>query len=120
MAAEDKRITVDKHGDVQRYTLENKKKQLVVAKLAQKDNVFYAGNKDNTAVTDPDIAKAAVIPGAELSLYYSSTPVANYKEAFANGNVPAGVTLALKRSEKIRSAITSRIRCSICRTDSTI
>ncbi|MSS36527.1 MSCRAMM family protein [Clostridium porci] len=94
VAAEDKRITVDKHGDVQRYTLENKKKQLVVAKLAQKDNVFYAGNKDNTAVTDPDIAKAAVIPGAELSLYYSSTPVANYKEAFANGNVPAGVTLA--------------------------
>ena len=94
VTAADKTIIVKKDGSVQRYTLENKKKQLVVAKIAQKDNLFYTGQSDNVATTDPDIKKAAVIPGAELSLYYSSTPIVDYKEAFADGKVPDGVTLA--------------------------
>ncbi len=94
VTAADKTIIVKKDGSVQRYTLENKKKQLVIAKIAQKDNLFYTGQSDNVATTDPDIKKAAVIPGAELSLYYSSTPIADYKQAFADGKVPDGVTLA--------------------------
>ena len=94
VTAADKVLTVLPNGDIQRFTLENKRKQLLIAKIAQKDNIYYAGTEDGVAVENADITASAVIAGAKLSLYFSENQIAGYENAFTNGNIPANTKLA--------------------------
>ena len=94
VTAADKQVTVENMDAVQRYTLENKEKQLSVAKIGQKDQTYYTGTQNGSALNEEDAQHAAVIPGASMNLYYSETEIADYKTAFADGNVPGGAVLA--------------------------
>ena len=89
--ASDKVFVVNATADVQRFRMENKRKQLEIAKLALKDSSYYAGTEKNIAQVTDNESRAATIAGAELSLYYSETRIADPESAFADGNVPAGV-----------------------------
>ena len=94
VTAADKQVTVENMDAVQRYTLENKEKQLSVAKIGQKDQTYYTGTQNGSALNEEDAQHAAVIPGASMNLYYSETEIADYETAFADGNVPGGAVLA--------------------------
>ncbi len=94
VTAKSQTIVVKHTGDVQRFTIENKQRQLEIGKTAAKDGNYYAGTINNTAITDTDAKYAAVIPGASLALYYSESPVADYKKSFADGKAPQNVRLA--------------------------
>lgn len=94
ITAADKTMIIYPNGDVQRFTLENKRKQLVIAKTAKKDDTYYAGTENDTAIETSDSQYAAVIAGAKLALYFSEEQIANYESAFADGNIPAGAALA--------------------------
>lgn len=87
-------IQVEERGDIQRFTMENKERQLSIAKVAGNGTDYYAGASQGAAVMSKDRDQAAVIPGAALSLYFSETEIADYKEAFAGGNIPEGASLA--------------------------
>ena len=82
--------------DVQRFTIENKRRQLEIAKTAEIDGVYFAGMENDSVVTSDDPAHAAVMYGAELTLYYSTAQIPDYEEAFSDGNVPTGVSQADK------------------------
>lgn len=92
VGAPDRTITVEETDDVQRFTVENKRRQLEIGKIAKIDDMYFAGMEHDTVITSDDAGKAAVMYGAELTLYYSSTQIPDYEEAFKDGNVPAGVT----------------------------
>ena len=87
-------FTVQNNGDIQRFRMENARRQIKVAKLANINDTYYAGSENDVAIATNDISKAAVISGARLSLYYSENQISNYADAFANNNIPAGVSLA--------------------------
>lgn len=94
VSATDKTMVVYPNGDVQRFTLENKKKQIVIAKIAQKDGSYYAGMGNSSALENTDQQYAAVIAGAKLELYYSENQIVNFEKAFSDGKIPTGATLA--------------------------
>ena len=94
VTAADKQVTVENMDAVQRYTLENKEKQLSVAKIGQKDQTYYTGTQNGSALSEEDAQHAAVIPGASMNLYYSETEIADYETAFADGKVPGSAVLA--------------------------
>ena len=94
VSAADKTMVVYPNGDVQRFTLENKKKQLIIAKTAQKDRSYYAGTENGSAVENTDQQHAAVIAGAKLELYVSENRITDYEKAFLDGKIPTGATLA--------------------------
>ncbi len=89
--ADDKVFVVNATADVQRFGIENKRKQLEISKIALKDSTYYAGTENSVALLTEDERYAANIAGAKLTLYYSETQVADYETAFADGAVPAGV-----------------------------
>ena len=96
IAAADKTFTVNAISDVQRFTLENKKRQLEIGKKAKIGDLWFAGMNNDAVITTENENEAAVMAGAELTLYYSKTQVPDYKEAFSNGKVPDGVAQADK------------------------
>lgn len=96
ITAPDKVIVVQGKDGVQRFTLENKKRQLVIAKTARKEESYYAGRGDAGAAESMDPSHAAVIFGAVLSLYYSENQIPEYENEFKNGKVPDGAALADK------------------------
>ena len=96
IAAPDQTVVVNETDDVQRFTIENKRRQLEIAKTAEIDGVYFAGMENDSVVTSDDPAHAAVMYGAELTLYYSTAQIPDYEEAFSDGNVPTGVSQADK------------------------
>lgn len=94
VTAADKTMVVYPNGDVQRFMLENKRKQLVIAKTAQKDEVYYAGTEYGSALEHDNPKYAAVIAGAKLELYFSENPIEGYEQRFADGKIPSGAVLA--------------------------
>lgn len=90
----DRTVTVKAIGDVQRFTIENKRRQLEIAKVAEIDGMYFAGMENSSAVTSEIEREAAVIKGAELALYYSEQQIPDYETAFKEGNVPAGAAQA--------------------------
>lgn len=94
VTAADMPVTVKNTDALQRYTLENKERQLLISKIAKKEDAYYTGTQNGAALSDSDEQKAVVIPGAKLNLYYSETEIADYETAFANGNIPDSAVLA--------------------------
>ncbi len=94
VTAQEQTVQVEEMGDIQRFTMENKERQLSIAKIARNEEAYYAGSSQGAAVMTGDQSQAAVIPGAALSLYFSETEIGDYKKAFADGKVPDGAILA--------------------------
>lgn len=94
VTASNQMIKVEESEDIQRFTIENKKKQLIIEKIAKNKDYYYTGQADNKATESQEIEQAAVIAGAELALYYSENPIPEYITSFLNGQIPAGASLA--------------------------
>lgn len=94
VTAPEQTLQVEGIGDIQRFTMENKERQLSIAKIAGNGEEYYAGASQGSAVMNKDQNQAAVIPGASLNLYYSETEIPDYQKAFADGKVPDGASLA--------------------------
>lgn len=91
MQASDKQMEVKETGDIQKYTMLNKQRELVVTKMAQaSDGSYYAGIRNN----EISMSNSGIeIKGAELKLYRTDHFDEAYKEAFRNGTVPGSATL---------------------------
>lgn len=96
ITAPDKVIVVEGTDGVQRFTVENKKRQLIIAKTAKMGENYYAGYDEAGAAVNKDPTHAAVVAGAELSLYYSERQIPGYENEFKEGVVPAGAVFADK------------------------
>ena len=78
VTAQEQTVQVEEMGDIQRFTMENKERQLSIAKIARNEEAYYAGSSQGAAVMTGDQSQAAVIPGAALSLYFSETEIGDY------------------------------------------
>ncbi|WP_251497329.1 collagen binding domain-containing protein [Otoolea muris] len=90
----DKEIKVQETGDIQIFDIENKKKEMKIAKYTVNGNgQYFAGYYGNEAHYTNDRAKAAVVAGVNLKLYRSGTQIQDPQEAFKEGKIPAGAAL---------------------------
>ena len=90
----DKEIKVQETGDIQIFDIENKKKEMKIAKHTVNGNgQYFAGYYGNEAHYTNDRAKAAVVAGVNLKLYRSGTQIQDPQEAFKEGKIPAGAAL---------------------------
>ena len=85
VAADDKTIVVEKIADLQRFDLENIRKELVISKVAQDENdKFFNGFDNGQAVLNDNFGK--VYAGAELALYKVDAFSDTIKEELKTGN----------------------------------
>lgn len=84
-------IVVKETGDIQRFTMENKLRELTVTKVAQdNDNSYYAGIRNNEVMSGNS---GIEIKGAELKLYKVDAFTDEIKNSLESGSVPVGATL---------------------------
>ena len=92
IAADDKTIVISETEDLQYFDLENVRKELVIAKVAQDSNAqFFAGSLNGEVLTSEEMGK--IIKGAELSLYKVDAFSDELKNEFINGTIPEEATL---------------------------
>ena len=92
--AADKTIRVEETEDIQIFDMENKKRELKIAKYTSDGNgMYFAGYYNDEVHYTNNKANAAVIAGVGLKLYRSTDRIANPEIAFKDGAVPEGAVL---------------------------
>ena len=92
--AGEKEIHTEETGDIQIFDLENKKKEMKIAKyMADGEGRYFAGYYDNEIHYTSDRAKAVVIAGVTMNLYRSDAQITAPQDAFKDGKIPAGAVL---------------------------
>lgn len=84
-------IVVKETGDIQRFTMENKLRELTVTKVAQdNDGSYYAGVWNNEVMSG---SSGIEMKGAALKLYKTIAFTDEIKQSLESGSVPENVSL---------------------------